>query len=226
MNNWKEFIKLYKDNENIASTFFHRHFSKNLAKILVYLSLKIGLSPNTVSFLSSATLLIGSILSLKSQNILYLLIFSQLSYALDCSDGVIARITMKSSIKGKFIDLILDRINQLIFAWSIILFSIKIKETELNLILVQGLMFSLYFIYSSIAMIRGLVMNTKRGEGLKKVNNLLYKIPYEFIDSGIFMFIITIASIFNIDYTITYLYLILNLAMSIGIVAITLKDQS
>lgn len=226
MNNWKEFLKIYKVNENKASTLFHRHFSKNLAKLLVYLSLKLGLSPNTVSFLSTVTLFIGSILSIKGQNIVYLLIFSQLSYALDCSDGVIARITMKSSINGKFLDLILDRVNQLIFAWSIILFSIKVKAGDLDLLLVQGLMFSLYFIYSSIAMIRGLVLKTNRGEGIKKINNLLYKIPYEFIDSGIFMFIITIGSFFNIDYTIAYLYLILNMVMSIGMVTITLKDQS
>jgi phosphatidylglycerophosphate synthase len=224
MKNWKKFLEIYCANENKASTLFHKYISKNLAKVLVYFSLNFNLSANTLSFLSTITLLIGSILSLKQQNILYVLILSQISYALDCSDGVVARINGTSSTKGKFLDLILDRINQLVFAWGIILFSYFNKDEDLSLILQQSLMFSLYFMYSSTAMIRGLVMKTKRGEGSKKIKNPLVKVPYEFIDTGVFMFIVSIASILNVDLLIAYFYCFIITLLSIGIISITLKN--
>ena len=49
----------------------------------------------------------------------------------------------------------------------------------------------LYYLYSLLAMIRGLVYSTKRGQGAKR-SNILIRINYEFIDSGIYMFLIGI----------------------------------
>ena len=118
--NYKDYIKLYKKNEHPASTIFHKYVSKNLAKIIVFVSLKFDTSPNSLSLLSTFCLLLAIFFSINSFWLFILL--TQISYGLDCSDGVLARITNHQSIFGKFLDIALDRINMLIFYGSIILY--------------------------------------------------------------------------------------------------------
>ena len=112
--NYKDYIKLYK-NEHPASTIFHKYISKNLAKIIVFVSLKLGILLQTLSISSTLFLLLGGYFLVNYKFIFLFIILTQISYGLDCSDGVLARITNHQSIFGKFLDIALDRINMLIF---------------------------------------------------------------------------------------------------------------
>ena len=121
---WSNYIKLYNESENPASTVFHRYFSKNLAKIIVFFSIKFGFSANFISLMSFVFILVGSISLVLFNDILVFIISTQLSYGFDCSDGVVARINKTSSDFGKFLDLLLDRLNQFIFFGSTIFYFI------------------------------------------------------------------------------------------------------
>ena len=56
---FKDYLIEYKKNEHPASTIFHKYISKNLAKILVYFSLKLGITPNKLSVFSTLCLLLS-----------------------------------------------------------------------------------------------------------------------------------------------------------------------
>ena len=119
---YKDYIKLYKKNEHPASTIFHKYVSKNLAKFIVFVSLKFGVSPNSLSLFSTLCLALAGYFLVSMNSFWLFILLTQISYGLVCSDGVVARITNQKSIFGKFLDIALDRINMLIFYGSIILY--------------------------------------------------------------------------------------------------------
>ncbi len=217
---WSNYIKIYNENENPASTIFHKYISKNLAKIIVFFSLKLGFSANVISTLSFIMILIASLSLIQFNNIIVFIIATQLSYGFDCADGVVARINKNGSSFGKFFDLLLDRLNQLIFFVSTIFYFIVNFEVNFFSITIILFSVSLYFMYSISAMLRGLVFKTRRGKGIENQNifSFIVKIIYEFIDTGIFMLIISVSLIFNVYFEIIIFYGIISFFLIIGVI--------
>ena len=221
--NFKDYLIEYKKNEHPASTIFHKYVSKNLAKFLVYFSLKVGVTPNKLSILSTLCLLLAGYSLIKLDLFWLFILLTQISYGLDCSDGVVARITNQKSIFGKFLDIALDRINMLIFYSSIILYYLDINSLNVNNLWIIIIGFVLYYLYSLLAMIRGLVYSTKRGQGAKK-SNILIRINYEFIDSGIYMFLMSIFLYFDILHILSLYYISISLLFIFGVFYKSYKD--
>jgi phosphatidylglycerophosphate synthase len=221
---FKDYLIEYKKNEHPASTIFHKYISKNLAKILVYFSLKLGITPNKLSVFSTLCLLLSGYSLIKLDLFWVFILLTQISYALDCSDGVVARITNHKSIFGKFLDIALDRINMLIFYSSIILYYLDTNSFNINNLWTIIIGFILYYLYSLLAMIRGLVYSTKRGQGAKQ-SNILIRINYEFIDSGIYMFLIGIFLYFNILHILSFYYIGISLLFIFGVFYRSYKDR-
>ena len=65
-------------------------------------------------------------------------------------------------------------------------------------------------------MIRGLVYSTKRGQGAKK-SNILIRINYEFIDSGIYMFLVAVSLYFNVLHILSFYYITISILFIIGV---------
>lgn len=220
---YKEYIKLYKKNEHPASTIFHKYISKNLAKFLVYFSLKLGITPNKLSLFSTLCLLLAGYSLIKLDLFWLFILLTQISYGLDCSDGVVARITNQKSVFGKFLDIALDRINMLIFYSSIILYYLETNSLNINNLWIIIIGFVFYYLYSLLAMIRGLVYSTKRGQGAKK-SNILIRINYEFIDSGIYMFLIGVSLYFDVLHILSLYYISISLLFIFGVFYKSYKD--
>ena len=214
--NYKDYIKLYKKNEHPASTIFHKYVSKNLAKFIVFVSLKFGVSPNSLSLFSTLSLALAGYFLVSMNSFWLFILLTQISYGLDCSDGVVARITNQKSIFGKFLDIALDRINMLIFYGSIILYYWETNYLNIDNLCIIIIGFIFYYLYSLLAMIRGLVYLTNRGEGAEK-SNILIRINYEFIDSGIYMFLVAVFLSFNILHILSYYYITISLLFIFGV---------
>ena len=196
---WKDYTRLYVENEHPPSTIFHKHVSKRLAKILTFIFLKIDISPNKLS-LSSFLLVLFSLLGvliikdplLGSFTFLFL---SQLSYAIDCSDGVVARITKKTSSFGGFLDLTLDRLSSSFLLVGTLYYLFN-NDTEMNLILGSLIGFLTYQFYSYMSDIRGFTYKALKGY-TKTIDDKSFKrvfilFIYEFIDTGTFYFMLFI----------------------------------
>tara|TARA_B110000879_G_C11184113_1_gene520286 strand:- start:8864 stop:9577 length:714 start_codon:yes stop_codon:yes gene_type:complete len=200
----EEYLKLYNQHEKPASTIFHKYISKNLARFFTFFFLRYRITPNTISFL---TLLLVSISvfsllfvdGLASQ--IAFLILLQVSYAFDCSDGVVARITGKTSAFGAFFDITLDRINVMILYSGLGIY-ININN-DISLLENTIFLFSaiFYYQYQVMALLRANYFSELNGFMKKQSNQSMKKnlvlYLYEFIDTGIFFFIISISIIFN-----------------------------
>lgn len=107
--------------ENVASTFFRGvkpraveelidfYFHRRLAVPVVWVSAKIGLSPNQVTCLSLITGCFSALLFWKNQFVAGALLLL-IAVVLDCADGMLARITGRANPAGKIIDGIFDLI--------------------------------------------------------------------------------------------------------------------
>ncbi len=99
-----------RSNDGFYSVFFLRKLSKPLTAI----SVRLGLSPNIITFIS---FLIGFysayLFTLGSKSGLILgALFFQLSLIVDCVDGEVARYTRKFSAFGKWLDASTDRVKE------------------------------------------------------------------------------------------------------------------
>ena len=87
---------------------------QNLSLPLTKLFLILGVSPNTISWISFSCLLVGAGL-IATAHWPYMLaagLLIQLACALDSSDGEVARLTGLSSPKGAWLDAALDRVGE------------------------------------------------------------------------------------------------------------------
>ena len=119
INDFKVHLENYKRYEKPASTFYHRHFSKNGAKLFTYISLKIGLTPNGISLLSFFLVFLSCYLIAYSRLLVLSLVLLQIAYILDCSDGVVARMTGQGSRLGELVDVSFDRILGCLFSFAL-----------------------------------------------------------------------------------------------------------
>jgi phosphatidylglycerophosphate synthase len=226
-----EYYSLYDAHEKPASTLFHKYVSKKIARFITYYFLRFNITPNQMSISSFLLLLIGVILLCNTERTLGTVAFvflSQLSYAIDCSDGVVARITKTSSSFGGFLDLFMDRISlfTLQFGLGVSIFSENSNSNLLKLYIVSCF---LYFIYTVVAMMKGFCFPQKKGVMKNNimersiVTNIV-KFLYEFIDTGIMMFLIGIAYFFNLAFYAIIVYGLLGLVLTIGVFYYLIND--
>ena len=119
-------IKQYqKKQDSIFSTLFTRRLSRLFTFILIKISPRV--TPNQVSMLSFVVTILAAIFFMMPNWWLRVfgVILLQIGFALDCSDGEIARIKNMSSKFGAWLDSISDRIKEMImfgaltyFWWS------------------------------------------------------------------------------------------------------------
>ena len=211
--NKSEYKQLYKKYEKPPSTLFHKFFSKKLAEFFTFYFLRLNLTPNVLSMLTLIFILIG-ILSLNIINgILGKIIFLiclQFSYVIDCSDGVVARISNKSASFGAYLDITLDRLNIFLVFLGLGIYLNSVEPfNEFSLILfILSSMF--YFHYQIMALLRkhyfseldGFMKSNTSNSYLRKVVRLIY----EFIDTGIFFFILSLSVFMNFVLEIVIFY--------------------
>jgi archaetidylinositol phosphate synthase len=228
-----DYYKIYDENEKPASTLFHKYISKKLARYFTYYFLKYHITPNMMSLFTVILITIAGItlnLNIGIFGIIAFLLLLQFSYVLDCSDGVVARITNKSSKFGAFFDVTLDRLNVMIVFFSIGLYHYSTNDFSLIsflLFIISSLLFLQYQIMSSLRPfyfpeLKGYMKN-KENISLK---NKVVKIIYEFIDTGIFYFILSVGILFNYELYIIYFYGLIGLILSIAMYWLLYKTKS
>ena len=139
--------KLLETNKIFFFNYNHNSFFEGLYRFFGILisPLFIKLSPNLISFLSLICGFIGLILSIFfSLKMNFIIIFFIFSFVLDFTDGIVARITNKTSFYGRFIDGLFD-----IFVISFlhIVFLIHLINIQIIDIL------SIYFIFCLVLLI-------------------------------------------------------------------------
>ena len=212
---FNEYLVFYKQHEKPASTLYHKYISKNGAKVFSYIAIKLGISPNLISGLSFLFLLLACFFIVTEQLWLSLALL-QFSYICDCSDGVVARFTKKSSQFGAYLDILLDRMGGLIVLCTIGYYSIQFTDVSNTFIYVSSLI--MCYFYHLSATFRPYYFPELKGYMKKKSNNLdflklVIKFLYEFIDSGIFYFIVSVALIFGYINPVVYFYGILSTSL-------------
>jgi len=219
--NWGEYLDLYILYEHPPSTLFHKYVSKKIARYITYPFVLFGISPNTLTFVSFI-LLVGSVVSLNIIDdhlsaCLFFLILSQFSYAIDCSDGVVARITNKASKFGGFLDLSLDRLSSNVLMVGLIYYlyaNANANAYGYFYIFIVLLGFISHQYYSYLADIRGFMFKdlkgyTKRQTG-KSVQKNIILFMYEFIDTGIFYFLLFLSIFYNLILETFIFYLVIS----------------
>jgi len=85
---------------------YGKHVSRKISPIFTWLFLKLRVRPNTVTLLSVLAAVTGTILLLEDSpsSVVAGAVCWQLWLILDCSDGEVARLTGKSSLRGAYID--------------------------------------------------------------------------------------------------------------------------
>lgn len=129
-------LKIYqKPQDSIFSMLFTRHLSRVLTFFLLRLFPKI--TPNQVSCLSFLLAIIACILFLFTNYWWRVggVILLQISFALDCSDGEIARLKNMSSKFGAWFDSVTDRFKE-IFMFAALTYAWYIRHPSLEVILI------------------------------------------------------------------------------------------
>ncbi len=118
MYSFTEFKPLFKVNYK-QSNYLHTYIMYPIALVLSFLFLRIKITPNGITTLSLILGLIGIYYFEKNFVFASLLLF--ISYVIDYTDGVIARITKNTSNFGALYDVFVDRVIQMAF-WLNILY--------------------------------------------------------------------------------------------------------
>jgi phosphatidylglycerophosphate synthase len=235
--NISDYYKLYKEYEHPPSTLFHKYISKNLAKVLTYFSLRLNLTPNFLTLLSFILIVIGVILIIlddgSSKSVVFFIIFTQLSYALDCSDGVLARIQKRSSKFGAFFDVTMDRVSLATFYMGVLWHYLYIHLSSDSFLIDLTIMLISMFIYMiyQISTTNLIFFFPELKGHMKKKNNWSFKekivrVMYQFIDTGIFYFIIGLSMYMNVQVYVVSFYGVLGFILTLGVFYITKSRQN
>jgi archaetidylinositol phosphate synthase len=217
---FSEYLDIYKLHEKPPSTLFHKVVSKNGAKVFSYAFIKLGITPNVISIISLLLLCIASsIISFGSSSYINLIVaiaLLQFSYIFDCSDGVVARYTGQSSNFGAYLDILLDRIGGVIFSIAIGYYGL----------IVEGVLYPFAFLFSLTIYYFYQISSTLRPHYFPKLNGRmkelkskesilvrLVKFVYEFIDTGIYFFIVSVSVLIGLVEPVIYFYGLIALAL-------------
>ncbi|MBE1298285.1 MAG: hypothetical protein GJ680_00030 [Alteromonadaceae bacterium] len=206
---FREHLVEYNRHEKPASTFYHRHFSKNGAKVATYVFLKLGISPNFISLISFLTVFACSFFIAHSQYLGLSLVLLQLSYIFDCSDGVVARITGKGSKFGEMVDVSFDRILGAIFSFSLFIHLVMNYSLDPEEYFIYAILLTSYLSFTFVSTLRGYIFKELKNKAKEKKKGLVINLAfiiYEFIDTGIYYLIISIAVVVGLLDWVVALY--------------------
>ncbi|PML04860.1 hypothetical protein BCT86_14460 [Vibrio breoganii] len=187
-----------------------RHIHQNLAFPIFLLSKRFGLSPNLITFTSLVLFVIGA-LFFGYENYIGSCIFWLVSYIFDCADGAIARSTNNTSRFGAFFDLAVDRLCSLIML--LLVFNVLSFQSIWDYVAVVGVLLLVY--NSFISVLRPLYFPELKGYGNQSSNILvtIFKIPYELMDSGNAMILISLSFFFGYYHELLVFYAIFSLIL-------------
>ena len=196
ISSFQDFYKEYKFHEKPASTLYHRYVPKRIAIAIGWICYTFKVSPNMMSVISFL-LLVTSLPLLVYGNYLAAIVLSQISYSFDCADGVIARMTGKQSNFGGVFDIFLDRVGSVIICLTILYLLIELDMSYANIMLL-GICVFMIEIYQILNLARAAHMPESKNDLKSVKKRLLYKIPYEFADTGTYLLIIFVG--FALDF--------------------------
>lgn len=128
-------MELYAQKNKADDLLFTRYISRNIAVIFVVLFIKLKVSPNIVTILTIIVNVMASSMLLMSDTGLAVFVYAlmlQVMYALDCSDGMLARYVGKGSATGAWFDLVVDRLNQFIIMSTVLVYELLNHVTPFN----------------------------------------------------------------------------------------------
>ena len=115
-------IRDVKPFQKPQDSIFSKLFTRKLSCVLTFAFLKVEptVTPNRVSFFSFELAVLACVLFLYPSYWVRILgvVLLQLSFALDCSDGEISRITNQSSKFGAWLDSVFDRFKEVLMLGS------------------------------------------------------------------------------------------------------------
>ena len=130
----------------------NRWATSHAAALAAYMSARLGLTPNQVTLLSLVCGLVGFLLafglpvSRPEISIAVIVIFAELTFILDCADGLLARVTGTATPYGNLIDHTLDVASQSCALSAVFVYTyragLSLQNPELaNAALVVGFLF-------------------------------------------------------------------------------------
>lgn len=220
---WVEFSERFSGDIRYAkdirrSTWYHENVIMPCTKVATFIAYRINITPNMLTALSSILAVFGMVVIILQPSSLAAglinLVFLQLCFILDNSDGKLARLQERQSIFGDLFDKFLDRFNNFIifggfgFAWVMSspekpsIFSVAIYVSAA----------SAYILYTVISTLQGLVFPHLKGtmkEYGKNWKEKIIKIPYQFMSMGTHCFLLSLSYILGFIYPMVVFYGIL-----------------
>ncbi|MTI95310.1 MAG: CDP-alcohol phosphatidyltransferase family protein [Firmicutes bacterium] len=208
-----------------AGLLYTRYVSRKFAMLFTALFFKLNISPNIVTVLSAVFALSGAgVLFLPVGSVssaIIMLIFLQVSYALDSADGQLARLLDKPSPIGAWFDLLMDRITGflvtaalLYWYWEQDMFS---GFPQFYGIFVFVMFANLTFSYATN--LKGLVIKAKPGPGKSSLLKELVLAPS---DTGIFYLILTLTVLIT-NYLPVLIYSVYKFLLLLTVIGRTLS---
>ena len=212
LSSFYDFYRVYKHHEKPASTLYHHYVPKKIAIVVGWICYSLKVSPNMMSAISFL-LLVTSLPLLVHGNYAVAIILSQISYSFDCADGVIARMTDKQSSFGGMFDIFLDRVGSVIICLTILYLLTELDTSYPNIMLL-GICVFMIEIYQILNLARVAHMPESKNDLKSVKKRLLYKIPYEFADTGTYLLIIFVG--FALD-ALLYVVIFYGVLYALGI---------
>ncbi|HGS5631537.1 TPA: CDP-alcohol phosphatidyltransferase family protein [Vibrio parahaemolyticus] len=207
-----DFLKEYPKYKSTVSLWTVKNIHQNIALPLTYLCYKLKVKPNSVTFSSFCTFLIGGYFFYQSNYYLSAFLWL-LSYALDCTDGALARFTNSGSRFGAFFDVVVDRVVSTIFLALICIKSLDIGNEPYMPILGAVAIVA----YAMVSSIRPLYFPELKGFARSRKSKFVKwaKIPYEALDTGNMLVIISVSFALSLQVFVMGFYFLLCVLLTI-----------
>lgn len=168
-------------------TAVNRWATSHAAALIAYISARLGLTPNQVTLLSFVCGMLGFLLafglpvSRPEISIAVIVIFAELTFILDCADGLLARVTDSATPYGNFIDHTLDIASQSCALSAVFVFAyragLSLQDPELaNAALVVGFLFLVARITRHTAIHLSASLFGERTTALRPKGNVLNRV--------------------------------------------------
>ena len=135
--------------------------SRFLVKSIAKLFHKMGLKPNSVTYLMVLFSIIGFFIILCTSNVMIFGIFVFLSLIMDGADGALARMTEQVTSAGGFLDSVFDRISEVIIIISLAFGSLHLWIFPLVVVRIIYFVMLLFSVMISYVRSRASTRNTK-----------------------------------------------------------------
>lgn len=180
-----------------------------IARQVSYLLYRIGLHPNTVSLLSLAAAIIGIGAILWAPDRLWAqvaaVVWLQVSYVLDYSDGPVARASGRASPFGAYLDLLLDRCNSMLVFFGVFAADVLRSGAVLDFSTIALLLcsFAGYFLFLLAVIVRKFVYPHERvllrpwRSGRQRLARHALTLPLDLLDTGVHYLLVTLAFAFG-----------------------------